>query len=856
MLPLLVLCIIFSSDQYGMHAMIDGEEDRIPTDIEIPVPIQSVSGGRLSLPCDITSPILDDEVYLVLWYKDDVANPIYSLDARRGHLGQARHATNDILAGRAYFSSVPQPAVLQVDRVTQDDEGIYRCRVDFKKARTQHSSLVVTIVVPPKIPIIKDYNGKVLSGVIGPYNEGDNLHLICQVEGGNPTPSLLWWRGRRIIDDSYEVTGHETTRNEIFIEKLQRKDLMTTLTCQGSNNKISPPVEASITLDINFRPQSVHVKGKRKKLSAQKLSQFECEAKGSRPPATISWRKGSFKLKNTVERVSAQGNITTSTLTITPTSDDNGKFLYCQADNAAIPGSAIEDGWKLDVHYVPQLNLRLGSKLRHTNIIEDSDVYFECNIRANPWVSETGWRFDGNELQNNMSSGVILNNQSLVLQKVSKSHRGRYSCIATNNEGQGESNHVYLRVQYSPICKEYQDAIYTTPLNYPVQIPCEVESDPEEVTFFWEFNGTSSSGESLMSQTHGSGLQSFLTYTPRTESDFGTLYCWAKNTVGTQKIPCTFFVIPAEPPSQVYNCSVEEQGDTFVRILCNATEQVSEEMEHSYAMEIIDGDDIVYNATSRTPQFLVLDLIPDNSYIAYIYINNAAGRSKPTVIHFKTDSPPFISSQEEEIWNLEESPIIFVAAAIGGGFLIVALIIICSVKFHHKKRQRKDSLSGQGNEKSAHNSEKSCDSCSEGCTCSLRDEEKIRENIPDVVVFSEKAKSEEAERLKSFSQRSPYWSPITLPGDPEKSSHSKVQGVENAPPWSTDWVIPPQPVEMVTLQFHKSTTSVEESGKKHERQSMPLQTLSTIPEGANAMMSTSSTSFSPLPVSCAKQTDV
>lgn len=44
------------------------------------------------------------------------------------------------------------------------------------------------------------------------------------------------------------------------------------------------------------------------------------------------------------------GNLTTSILTMTPSSEDNGKFLYCQADNPVIPGSSIEDGWKLDVH--------------------------------------------------------------------------------------------------------------------------------------------------------------------------------------------------------------------------------------------------------------------------------------------------------------------------------------------------------------------------------------------------------------------------------------------------------------------------------------------------------------------------
>ncbi|XP_055950829.1 synaptogenesis protein syg-2-like [Argiope bruennichi] len=517
--------------------------------------MEAVAGGRLSLPCDITSPISDDEVYLVLWYKDEVATPIYSLDARRGPLGQARHATNEQLAGRAYFSSVPQPAVLEIDRVSLEDEGLYRCRVDFRKARTQHSALIVSVAVPPGVPIIKDYNGKMLSGVIGPFSEGDSLHLICEAEGGKPTPSLVWWRSRRVVDDSYEVLEQGITRNELFIEKLQRRDLMATLTCQTTNNKISPPLEASVTLDIHFRPLSVSVKGKRKRLSAMKTVQFECEAKGSRPPAVISWRKGSYKLKNAVTRVSAQGNVTTSTLTFTPTSDDNGKFLYCQADNPAIPGSAIEDGWKLDVHYVPQLNLRLGSKLRHSNIVEDMDVYFECNIRANPWVTETGWRFEGLDLHNNASAGIVLSNQSLVLQKVNRSHRGRYSCTAINNEGQGESNHVYLRVQYSPICRPDQETTFTAVINRPVQIQCEVEADMDDVNFRWEFNGTSPGGDVQVISVPGTTTKSVVNYTPRSESDFGTVYCWGTNNVGTQSNPCAFFVIPADFLDETWNNS-------------------------------------------------------------------------------------------------------------------------------------------------------------------------------------------------------------------------------------------------------------------------------------------------------------
>lgn len=44
---------------------------------------------------------------------------------------------------------------------------------------------------------------------------------------------------------------------------------------------------------------------------------------------------------------------------------------------------------------IPILTLRLGSKLRHQHIQEGNDVFFECDIRANPLVNDIGWRFEG-----------------------------------------------------------------------------------------------------------------------------------------------------------------------------------------------------------------------------------------------------------------------------------------------------------------------------------------------------------------------------------------------------------------------------------------------------------------------------
>ena len=41
---------------------------------------------------------------------------------------------------------------------------------------------------------------------------------------------------------------------------------------------------------------------------------------------------------------------------------------------------------------VPQVTLQLGSTLNSTQIREGADVYFECTVRANPWIQKVSWR--------------------------------------------------------------------------------------------------------------------------------------------------------------------------------------------------------------------------------------------------------------------------------------------------------------------------------------------------------------------------------------------------------------------------------------------------------------------------------
>ncbi|KAG5888561.1 hypothetical protein JTB14_010344 [Gonioctena quinquepunctata] len=198
-------------------------------------------------------------------------------------------------------------------------------------------------------------------------------------------------------------------------------------------------------------PIDVKILGSHQPLSAGRKYDLLCQSSGSRPPATITWWRNGHRLEETKDTTSNDGNTTTSTLSFIPKKEDDGKYLSCKSENKMVPAESFEESWKLEIHYTPEVKIVLGTSLNPDNIREGTDVYFDCIVHAHPPVYKIEWRHNGRMLTINVAAGIIISNQSLVLQGISRSTAGNYTCVGFNTEGDGESKPFFLNVLWHNI---------------------------------------------------------------------------------------------------------------------------------------------------------------------------------------------------------------------------------------------------------------------------------------------------------------------------------------------------------------------------------------------------------------------
>ncbi|XP_037090114.1 hemicentin-1-like, partial [Pollicipes pollicipes] len=597
-----------------------------------PREVTVVAGREARLPC----PQLDFEqrssISLVIWFRDDMENPIYSFDNRRGR--KAQHWADAALLGHSRASFRPTEGHLVLQGAGPADQGRYRCRVDFSRVPTVTGDVLLQVIVPPQPPVIQDDQGNVIANQsLLSRSEGERIRLTCQVRHGYPPPRVTWLvqNGSGVVRHSQpQLMQDDSVRSELELPPLRRADLRANVTCQAANNNVTGPVSTTVTLDVFFRPLRVQLDGESGALSVGRQYEYVCSSSGSRPPAVLTWYLDGAALVNARQHVSPDGGSSSSTLQLRPKLDDQGKTLSCRAHNPRMTGtSPIQDDRRLNIRFPPTTTLRLSPMIGADNVREGMGVYFDCLVHANPPASRVVWLHEGAEVSMDRRAGVLVSSSSLVLQNVSRLAAGPYQCRAANSEGESTSNTVLLRVMYAPVCAEGQRRVYGVSVGDQAAVLCRVDADPAPVEFSWLLNGSDQVRPLSAGVTDwpAGPLTSSLAVQPRNDADYGTLLCSSRNRVGHQAQPCAFSLVPAGPPEPVHQCQVANQTDVSFEVHCASGFDGG--LQQHFTLELYSQQRRLQLNTSRAgPHFTVTGLRPGLQYTALVYAANQKGSSR------------------------------------------------------------------------------------------------------------------------------------------------------------------------------------------------------------------------------------
>ncbi|CAK1552315.1 unnamed protein product [Leptosia nina] len=514
----------------------------------------ALEGGNTTLLCDSTPDTADDELMLLVWYKDNA--PIFSFDART----ETKWSSITFNTSKRLQADIrQQPTALVISDLRGDDQALYHCRVDFLLAPTRNIGVNLTVIVLPSQPFFLDELGNKVENKIGPYHEGDTLVLSCLVIGGRPPPRISWYSGEDLVDASDGVSDIPGVReNELYLPLT--RDNAQSLSCRATNTQLTRPVITALEIELYLPAYNVSILWvggtDGDALQAGKPAVARCIAHGSYPSPDILWWLDHRHLsQHSNQSIINSSNTAISHLELTPSVGDNGATLACIATNSAMAPdrNSKADVVVLNVTYSPLVEIIKEGDGRLNEIVELDTLHLTCDSKANPPIENYTWFFNDIEMKPNSIWGSVTNTQTLKILEVERKHAGRYSCAAANSVGETRTEALSIIVYYPPECAKGITLVKET-------LKCNVNGLPEPDTFFWHIQP---SGEEIQHLTTGSPV---LPLSQVTGGLSGLLEasCEAGNGIASQDKPCKrVFSLEQLRPPQPQQCDLAYEYEEF-----------------------------------------------------------------------------------------------------------------------------------------------------------------------------------------------------------------------------------------------------------------------------------------------------
>ncbi|XP_046675860.1 hemicentin-2-like isoform X7 [Homalodisca vitripennis] len=446
--------------------------------------MKGLVGETIQLPCSVNTETCGD-LHSIKWYRGSSRIYVFSEMA-----GIAR-AEGDY-SERAELQYTPNSTVshLRVKELEVADEAVYKCEITYLEVRegcqvVQFINLI-TLIKPNSVSLFRTSlateNQLKNASKVGPLSEDDEMLLICETEGGKPTPTVQWWNGSSQIHGDTEVevqNGQTVARKKIRIT-ISRGDLGARYECRVQNDALETPFVSYVDLDVYVRPLSLSLNLTLKDDPSHRGNQVKqgdnvllhCHVVGARPAANVTWyngtqpiaanspiRENQRRLPQTKVYNASDGTFdTTSTLSFTATRFENGGSLTCEVTNDVMMSRSeapMRDNIKVEVLYPPIVTVYP----ENITVNESMNITILCHYEANPSsLRVIKWLRNGNVVKNPATSAGNpedvdgLDGTVFTVKNATRHHHGIYTCMLENEVGLStSSNEANVSVYYKPI---------------------------------------------------------------------------------------------------------------------------------------------------------------------------------------------------------------------------------------------------------------------------------------------------------------------------------------------------------------------------------------------------------------------
>ncbi|XP_076371531.1 cell adhesion molecule Dscam1-like isoform X2 [Tachypleus tridentatus] len=373
--------------------------------------VSVVEGQRLAIYC----PVSGYPIHSITWEKGGLQLPVTSRQ------------------------QVFPNGTLVIHQVARDsDQGKYTCTAKNLEGASDHQSVNVIIITPPKI-IPFELPSRV--------REGSAIALTCSINQGDPPFKMEWLKHSRHLPPELGINVQIHERFTILALNNVKPDHGGNYTCVVSN--AGGTASHSILLSVDTPPRW-KVEPVNTSVILGSMATIDCSATGS-PQPIVSWKKASgsspkyfIPVYNSQQYI-VYGN---GSLTIRDATRESEGYYLCQASNNV--GADLSKLISLVVHAPP----RIQAHQRVYTVALGNKLELACVVKGD-LPMDIHWSKDGDVLQPNgryiieEKNGENSIESILFIAESERNDMDRFNCHATNKYGNTTANYQVI-VQEEP----------------------------------------------------------------------------------------------------------------------------------------------------------------------------------------------------------------------------------------------------------------------------------------------------------------------------------------------------------------------------------------------------------------------